>query len=196
MNVQMEAPVIELPWWLDYVNALAWAGTCLALFVAAYFFWRTHMLRRRSEMRSGQWESLARAIDQALDARECNQLQIRMLILVHLARQHEFRFGDAQLLADVNAVLARRIVGGELRSGSVPTPEVIAGFAAFEGEGGARPVPGVQEKRWGREDQGSLGVIYVEALQREVRYRPQEERVLLELSNELQHILSRLKHCN
>ncbi|MEX5300619.1 hypothetical protein [Kocuria sabuli] len=190
----MEAPVIELPWWLDYVNALAWAGTCLALLVAAYFFWRTHMLRRRSEMRSEQWESLARAIDQALDARECHQLNIRMLILVHLTRLHEFRFGDDQLLADVNAVLARRIVAGKLCSADASGPEVVAGPMAFEGEGGARPVPGVQEKRRGQEGHGALGVIHVDALQREVRYRSQEERVLLELSNELQHILSRPQH--
>ena len=114
MKAQMDPPLVELPWWLDYVNALAWAGTCLALLVAAYFFWCTYMLRRQSEMHSEQWESLARAIDQALDARECHQLQIKMLILVHLVRQHEFRFGDAQLLADVNAVLARRIVAGDL----------------------------------------------------------------------------------
>lgn len=194
MNVQMEAPVIELPWWLDYVNALSWVGTSLALVVAAYFFWRTHTLRRRSEMRSGQWESLARAIDQALDAQECHQLQIKMLILVHLARQHEFRLGDAQLLADVNAVLGRRIVAGELRSDNASSFEVVTGSTAFEGQGVARPVPGAQEKQRGRQEQGSLGTMRVDALQREVPYSSEEERLLLELSNELQHILRRPQH--
>lgn len=53
MKAQMDPPLVELPWWLDYVNALALAGTSLALLVAAYFFCRTHMLRRRAEMRSG-----------------------------------------------------------------------------------------------------------------------------------------------
>ncbi|MFF0944149.1 hypothetical protein ACFYE2_07960 [Kocuria sp. CPCC 205300] len=194
MKAQMDPPVVELPWWLDSLNALAWAGTSLALLVAAYFFWRTHMLRRRAEMRSGQWEALAKAIDQALDAREGHQLQIKMLILVHLARQHEFRFGDAQLLADVNAALARRIVAGNLCSDSSSSPEVVAGSTAFEGEGGARPDSGVQEKRGGRQSMNSLGVIRVEALQQEAPYRSQEERVLLEVSNELQHILSRPQH--
>lgn len=191
MKLRMEAAVVELPWWLDYLNVLAWAGTPLALLVAAYFFWRTHLLRRSSEMRSEQWESLVRAIDQALDAQECHQLQIRMLILVHLARQHEFWFGDAQLLADVNAVPAHRIVAGNLCSGIAPHPEVIAGPAAFEGEGSARPDSGVQKKRRGRQGQGSLGIIRVEALQRDVPYSSEAERVLLELSNELQHILDR-----
>ncbi|KUG55491.1 hypothetical protein AVL61_04990 [Kocuria rosea subsp. polaris] len=186
----MDPPVVELPWWLEYLNALAWAGTSLALLVAAYFFWRTHMLRRRAERRSGQWESLATAIDQTLDARECHQLQIKMLILVHLVRQHEFRFGDAQLLADVNAVLARRIIAGDLCSDDSSSPEVVAGSTAFEG-GGARSDSGVQEKRCGRQGMDPLGVIRVEALQREVPYSSQEERMLLELSNGLQHILSR-----
>lgn len=194
MNAQMEASVVEPPWWLDYVNALAWAGTSLALLVAAYFVWRTHTLRRRSERRSGQWDSLASAIDQALDARECHQLQTRMLMLVHLARQYEFWFGDVQLLGDVNAVLARRIVAGELCSDSASSPETVAGPTAYEGEGAVRPVPGAQEKRRGRQERDSLGVIHVDALQREVRYRSQEERLMLELSNELQHILSRPQH--
>lgn len=194
MISQTETSVVELPWWLDYVNALAWVGTSLALLVAAYFFWRTHMLRRRTEMRSEQWESLARAIDAALDVRKCHQLQIRMLILVHLARHHEFRFGDAQLLADVNAVLARRIVAGELCSGSAPNPEVIAGPTAFEEEGGGRPDSGGQETRRRWQDQVALGVIRVEALQQEVPYDSEEERALLELSNELQHILGRQQH--
>lgn len=192
MKARMDPPAVELPWWLDYINALAWAGTSLALLVAAYFFWRTHMLRRRAEMRSGQWESLAKAIDQALDARECHQLQIKMLILVHLAGQHEFRLGDAHLLADVNAALARRIVAGELRSDDSSNPEVVAGSTAFEGEGGARPESGAQEEGWGRQGMDSPGVIRVEALQREVPYTSEEERVLLELSNRLQQILSRL----
>ncbi len=194
MNPRMDPPVVELPWWLDYLNALAWTGTSLALLVAVYFFWRTHLLRRRSEMRSEQWESLARAIDQVLDARACRQLQIRMLILVHLARQHEFWFGDVQLLADVNAVFARRIVARELCSDSASSPEAVAGPTAFEEEGVTPPVPGAQAQRWGQEGQRSLGVIRVEALEREVPYRSQEERVLLELSNELQHILSDPKH--
>ncbi|MEX5298212.1 hypothetical protein RCG67_05480 [Kocuria sp. CPCC 205292] len=186
--------MVELPWWLDYVNALAWAGTSLALLAAAYFFWRTHTLRRRSEMRSGQWASLVRAIDHVLDAQECHQLQIRMLLLVHLARQHKFWFGDAQVLAEVNAVLARRIVAGELCSDSASSFEVVTGSTAFEGEGVARSVPGAQEKRWRQEGQGSLGVMCVEVLQQKVPYRSQEERVLLELSNELQRILSHSQH--
>lgn len=193
MNALMGTLFVELPWWLEYLTALAWTGTSLALLVAAYFFSRTHTLRRRTEMRSGQWESLAKSIDQVLDARECHQLQIRMLILVHLARQHEFWFGDAQLLADVNAVLARRIVAGELFSENALSPEVVAGYTTFE-EGGARPDFGDQEKRQGQEVQNSLGVIRVEALQREVPYSSQEERLLLELSNQLEHILSRQQH--
>ncbi|MEX5255067.1 hypothetical protein [Kocuria arenosa] len=195
MNSRMDAAVVvELPWWLDYVNALAWVGTSLALLVAAYFFWRTHLLGRRSEMRSEQWESLARAIDAALDARDCHQLQIRMLILVHLARQHQFRFGDAQLLADVNAVLVRRIVAGEMCSDSAWSPKFVAGSTAFEREGSARPDSGGQETRRRWQDQVALGVIRVEALQQEVPYDSEEERVLLELSNELQHILDRQQH--
>jgi hypothetical protein len=194
MNPRMDPPIVELPWWIDYLNALAWVGTCLALLVAAYFFWRTYMLRRRSEMRSKQWKSLARAIDAALDARDCHQLQIRMLILVHLARQHEFRFGDTLLLADVNAVLARRIVAEELCSEDASSPEVVAGHTAVEGEGNARPDFGGQETRRRWQDQGALGVIRVEALQQEVPYDSEEERVLLELSNELQHILDRQQH--
>lgn len=194
MNPRMDPPVVELPWWIDYLNALAWVGTCLALLVAAYFFWRTHVLRRRSEMRSEQWESLARAIDAALDARDCHQLQIRMLIVVHLARQHEFWFGDAQLLADVNAVLARRIVAGELCSEHESSPEIVAGHTAVEGEGRARPDSGGQKTRRRWQYQIALGVIQVEALQQEVPYDAEEERVLLELSNELQHILDRQQH--
>lgn len=194
MNARMEAPVVELPWWLDYVNALAWAGTSLALLVAAYFFWRTYTLRRRSVRRSGQWDSLAGAIDQALNAREYLQLQIRMLMLVHLARHHEFWLGDAQLFGHVNAVLAGRIVAGELCSDSAFSPEIIAGPTAFEGEAVAQPVPGAQEKRRRQEGQSSLGVIRVEVLQQEVPYRSQEERMLLKLSNELQRILSRSQH--
>ncbi|WP_336650532.1 hypothetical protein [Kocuria rosea] len=190
----MDPSVVELPWWLEYLNVLTWAGTCLALLVAAYFFWRTHILRRRAERRSEQWESLAKAIDQALDARESHQLQTKMLILVHLARQHEFRFGDAQLLADVNAVLARRIVAWDLCSDDSSSPEVVAGSAGFEGEGGARPESGVQETRRGRQGMDSLGVIRLEALQREVPYSSEEERVLFELSNRLQHILSRQRY--
>ncbi|PBB07190.1 hypothetical protein CKW39_14705 [Kocuria sp. WRN011] len=190
----MEAAVVELQWWLDYLNVLAWVGTPLALLVATCFFWRTHMLRRRSEMRSKQWGALARAIDQALDAQECHVLQAKMLILVHLARQHEFWFGDAQLLADVNAVLARRIVAGQLRSDNASSSGVVAGSTAFEGEGGVRPDPGVQEKRWGQEGHELLGVVRVDALQREVPYSSVEERVLLELSNKLQHILIRSQH--
>ena len=165
MNIRMDPPVVELLWWLDYLNVLAWAGTSLALMAAAYFFWRTHTLRRRSERRVRQWELLARAIDQALDARECHQLQIKMLILVHLARQHEFRFGDNQLLADVNAVLARRIVAEDLCSDHAPDPEVVAGSSAIEGEGSARSVPDVQEKRRGRRGHNPLGTMRVEVLQ-------------------------------
>lgn len=194
MNPRMEAPVVELPWWLDYVNALAWVGTLLALLVAANFFWRTHTLRRRSERRSGQWDSLASAIDQALNARECHQLKIRMLMLVHLARQHEFRFGNVQLLGDVNAVLARRIVAGELCSGSASSPEIVTGPTAVEEDADSQSVPGAQEKRWRQEGQGSLGVVRVEVLQQEVPYRSQKERELLKLSNELQHILRRSQH--
>ena len=191
MNIRMDPPVVELLWWLDYLNVLAWAGTSLALMAAAYFFWRTHTLRRRSERRARQWESLARAIDQALDARECHQLQIKMLILVHLARQHEFRFGDNQLLADVNAVLARRIVAEDLCSDHASGPDVVAGSLVVEGERSERSVPGVQEKRRGRQGHNSLGTMRVEALRQEVPYSFEEERVLLELSNELQHVLSR-----
>ncbi|MUN62883.1 hypothetical protein GMA12_06965 [Kocuria sediminis] len=194
MNVQMEALVIQWPWWLDYVNALAWVGSSLALVVAAYFLWRTHTLRRRSDMRSGQWESLARAIDQALDAQECHQLQIRMLMLVQLARQHEFWFGDVQLLGDVNDVLARRIVAGELCSDSASSSEIVVGPPAVDGEAVARPLAGAQEELWKQEEQSSLGVIRVEVLQQEVPYRSQQERELLKLSNELQHILRRSQH--
>ncbi|MCD1144439.1 hypothetical protein LQU92_04175 [Kocuria sp. LUK] len=190
----METLVVELPWWLEYLTALAWTGTSLALMVAAYFFCRTHTLRQRSKIRSGQWESLAKSIDQTLDARDCHQLQIKMLSLVHLAKQHKFWFGDAQLLAGVNAVLARRIVAGKLCSKHALNPEVVAGSTALEGEGGARQDSGGQEQLQGQEGQDSLGVIRVEALQREVPYSSREERQLLELSNELEHILSRQQH--
>jgi hypothetical protein len=194
MNVRMDDPVVGLPLWLDYLNALALAGTVLALLIAAYYFWRTHLLNRRTEMHSGQWKSLAKAIDEALDARSVPQLQIKMLVLVCVASQHEFRFSDAQLLADVNAVLVRRIVAGKLHSGHASSPEAVIGPTASEGEGGARPDSGVREKRRSRQDQGSLEVMRVEALQREVPYSSQEERVLLELSNKLQHILDRQQH--
>jgi len=117
-----------------------------------------------------------------------------MLIVVHLARQHEFWFGDAQLLADVNAVLARRIVAGELCSEHESSPEIVAGHTAVEGEGRARPDSGGQKTRRRWQDQIALGVIQVEALQQEVPYDAEEERVLLELSNELQHILDRQQH--
>lgn len=194
MNVWMDDPVIELPLWLDSLNALAPAGTALALLIAAYYFWRTHLLGRHTEMRSGQWGLLAKAIDGALDARGVHQLQIKMLVLVYVASQHEFRFSDAQLLADVNAVLARRTVAGELHSGHASSPEAVAGLTAPKRKGRARPVSGVQEKRRGRQGPDSLGVMRVEALQREVPYSTQEERQLLELSNELQHILGRPQH--
>jgi hypothetical protein len=194
MNVRMDDPVVKLPLWLDYLNALAPAGTVLALLIAAYYFWRAYLLDRRTEMHPGQWKSLVKAIDGALDARDVHQLQIKMLVLVYVASQHEFRFSDAQLLADVNAVLARRIVAGELHSGYASSPEDVTEPSASKGEGGARSVSGVQEKRRGWQGQGSLGVIRVEALQREVPYRSQEERVLLELSNKLQHILDRQQH--
>ncbi|MHC5557925.1 hypothetical protein ACYSMR_02855 [Kocuria sp. U4B] len=190
MNFRIDDPVVELPLWLDHLNALAPVGTVLALLVAAYYFWRTHLLDRHTETPPGQWDALAKAIDGALDARSVHHLQIKMLVLVYAASQHEFRFSDAQLLADVNAVLARRIVAGELHSGHASSPEAVARLTASKREGRARPVSGVQEKRRGRQGPDSLGVMRVVTLRREVAYRSQEERLLLELSNELEHILT------
>jgi hypothetical protein len=103
-------PAVELPLWVEYVRALAPAGAFVVALVGALTAWRSHVRQKLADRHEALWTSMVWAVAQVAETDDVYQARMGMSVLTHLAEDPLVNPGDNDLLAEINAIVAERIV--------------------------------------------------------------------------------------
>lgn len=170
----------DLPLWTDYVAALTPAGAFVAALLAVVVAWRAHVLQKRAERHQDLWESLTWAVEQLTDPDDDFRTQLGLSVLARLGEDPLINSADNRLLQRVNVIVAARRMqrGGDRK-------------AAEKGDMGIQEQPS-SAGPWSAENTGSPGgTVFSRVAGHDLPYRTDDERRILERSNDLQEVIDR-----
>ena len=172
---------VELPRWVEYVAALTPAGAFVAALLTVVVAWRDHVLQKRAERHRDLWESLTWAVGELTDPEDAFRTQLGLSVLARLGEDPLIDSADNRLLRRVNQIVAaRRMRGGGSGEAAARTG---GGSAGHRPSSTGRPSP---------ENSGTpSGTLFSRSLGHDLPYNSDDERGIVERSNELQDVIDR-----
>lgn len=172
---------VDLPVWTEYVAALTPAGAFVAALLTVVVAWRAHVLQKRAERHQDLWESLTWAVEQLTDPGDDYRTQLGLSVLARLGEDPLINSADNRLLQRVNLIVAAR----QMRAGG-------SRAVAAEKEGmRLKEQPSSAEPESPGNFGSPSGTMFSKAAGRELPYRNDDERRILERSNDLQEVIDR-----
>ena len=172
---------VGLPLWTEYVAALTPAGAFIAALLTVVVAWRSHVLQKRAERHQDLWESLTWAVEELADPEDDFRTQLGLSVLARLGEDPLINGADNRLLQRVNLIVAaRRMWDGGSRK-----------VAEEKGDMRIKDQPSSAEPKSPESPEDLGGTMFSKATGHELPYRSDDERRLLERSNDLQEVIDR-----